>query len=287
KGGGGGRTGKGGGAKGGSSAMESQDYVMSMKSVGKQLPGGRELFGNASLSFTHGAKIGVLGVNGSGKSTVLKILAGQDKEHDGEVWIKEGLRVKYLSQEPDLDLNLNVMDNIRIGIAEQESLVRRFEEVSVSMGDPEADLDALLAEQSELQSRIDEADAWTLQHRVDISMRKLRVPPGDSPVAQLSGGEKRRVALCRLLLEMPDIVLLDEPTNHLDAESVLWLEEYLRSFKGTVISITHDRYFLDNVASWILEVDRGVLIPYKGNYSEWLHQKQGRLDLEHTKQVSV
>ncbi|CAM9589104.1 unnamed protein product [Ectocarpus sp. 6 AP-2014] len=259
-----------------------------MDGVSKQLPGGRQLFADASLTFMRGAKIGVLGVNGSGKSTVLKIIAGEaDKEFDGDMWTRDGLRVKYLPQEPDLDSSLNVMENIRRGIAEQENMVARFEETGIAMGDPDADLDALLEEQAALQAKIEDADAWNLQHRVDIAMRKLRVPPGDSPVDQLSGGEKRRVALCRLLLEQPDVILLDEPTNHLDAESVRWLEDYLRAFKGTVISITHDRYFLDNVAGWILEVDRGSLLPFKGNYSAWLVQKQNRLDREHSKQAQV
>ncbi|CAN0014026.1 unnamed protein product, partial [Ectocarpus fasciculatus] len=274
-------------AQSGGSSTETTETVITMDGVSKQLPGGRQLFADASLTFMRGAKIGVLGVNGSGKSTVLKIIAGEDKEFDGDMWTRDGLRVKYLPQEPDLDSSLNVMENIRRGIAEQENMVARFEETGIAMGDPDADLDALLEEQAALQAKIEDADAWNLQHRVDIAMRKLRVPPGDSPVDQLSGGEKRRVALCRLLLEQPDVVLLDEPTNHLDAESVRWLEDYLRAFKGTVISITHDRYFLDNVAGWILEVDRGSLLPYKGNYSAWLLQKQNRLDREHSKQAQV
>lgn len=235
-----------------------------------------------SLSFFPDAKIGVLGPNGSGKSTLMKIMAGIDKDFSGEAWAAEGATVGYLPQEPELDPKLTVEQNVMAGLAETKALLDRFYEVSQKLGeieDPD-EMQKLIDEQAELQEKIDAADAWDLNRKIEIALDALRCPPGDADVAKLSGGEKRRVALCRLLLQKPDLLLLDEPTNHLDAESVAWLQRHLVEYKGAVILVTHDRYFLDNVTGWILELDRGRGIPYKGNYSSWLEQKQKRLEQE-------
>ena len=234
------------------------------------------------LSFFPGAKIGVLGLNGAGKSTLLRIMAGEERDFSGEAWAAEGARVGYLPQEPALDPAKDVAGNVMEGLAETKALLDRFEAVSARFAEdlsPE-EMDALIAEQGELQEKIDQADAWELDRTVEIAMDALRCPPGDTPVANLSGGERRRVALCRLLLQRPDLLLLDEPTNHLDAESVAWLQRFLKDYPGTVVTVTHDRYFLDEVAGWILELDRGHGIPFEGNYSGWLEQKQARLAQE-------
>ncbi|MBB6253875.1 energy-dependent translational throttle protein EttA [Nitrospirillum iridis] len=260
--------------------MASYQYVYVMKGVTKVYPGGRKVFENIWLSFYPGAKIGVLGVNGSGKSTLLKIMAGMDKDYSGEAWAADGVSVGYLPQEPQLDPAKNVQENVMDALASTKGLLDRFNEVSNAMADPDADFDALIAEQAELQEKIDAADAWDIERTVDIAMDALRCPPGDADVTKLSGGEKRRVALCKLLLAKPDMLLLDEPTNHLDAESVAWLQRFLADYKGTVVMVTHDRYFLDNVTGWILELDRGSGIPYEGNYSSWLEQKEKRLAQE-------
>jgi ATP-binding cassette ChvD family protein len=252
-----------------------------MKDLNKTYPGGRQVLKDIWLSFFPGAKIGVLGLNGAGKSTLLRIMAGLETEFAGEAWAAEGARVGYLPQEPGLDPAKDVAGNVMEGLAETKALVDRFEEVSAKFAEVDPDeMDALIAEQAELQEQIDAADAWDLDRRVEIAMDALRCPPGDTPVDTLSGGERRRVALCRLLLQKPDLLLLDEPTNHLDAESVAWLERYLEDYPGTVVCVTHDRYFLDNVAGWILELDRGQGIPFEGNYSSWLEQKQRRLAQE-------
>jgi ATP-binding cassette ChvD family protein len=251
-----------------------------MKGLTKIYPGGRKVLENIWLSFLPGAKIGVLGHNGAGKSTLLKIMAGLDKDISGEAWAAEGVSVGFLQQEPQLDASKDVLGNVMEGVGETAAMLKEFEEVSNAMADPDADFDTLLARQAELQEKIDHADAWDIQRKVEIAMDALRCPPGDADVNKLSGGERRRVALCRLLLSHPDLLLLDEPTNHLDAESVAWLERFLQEYKGTVVAITHDRYFLDNVAGWILELDRGKGIPYEGNYSGWLEQKRQRLEQE-------
>ena len=235
------------------------------------------------MSFLPGAKIGVLGPNGAGKSTLLRIMAGLDTEFTGEAWAAAGATVGFLSQEPQLDADKTVAENAMEGLGETKALVDRFNEVSGLMADPDADFDALLAEQADLQEKIDAADAWDLERTVDIAMDALRCPPGDSEVTRLSGGERRRVALCRLLLARPELLLLDEPTNHLDAESVAWLQRHLADYPGTVVMVTHDRYFLDNVTGWILELDRGRGVPYEGNYSAYLDKKRKRLEQE-TKQ---
>ena len=260
--------------------MPAYQYVYVMKDLCKTYPGGKEVLKNIWLSFLPGAKIGVLGVNGAGKSTLMKIMAGIEKDFQGEAWAAEGASVGYLPQEPQLDASKTVMENVMDGVGEVRDLLKRFEEVSNEFSNPDADMDALIAEQSELQEKIDAADGWNIERLVEVAMDALRCPPGDSPVDKLSGGEKRRVALCRLLLSKPDLLLLDEPTNHLDAESVAWLEQHLREYKGTVVLVTHDRYFLDNVTGWILELDRGQGIPYEGNYSSWLEQKKKRLEQE-------
>lgn len=262
--------------------MPAYQYVFVMQNLTKVFPGGKELFKGITLSFLPGAKIGVLGVNGAGKSTLLKIMAGVDKEFNGEAWAAEGIKVGYLEQEPKLDPNKNVMENIMDGLGETRDLLKRFEEVSMKFAEPMSDeeMDALINEQAELQEKIDACNGWDLERTIEIAMDALRCPPSDADVTKLSGGEKRRVALCRLLLQKPDMLLLDEPTNHLDAESVAWLEKYLHDYAGTVVMVTHDRYFLDNVTGWILELDRGQGIPYEGNYSSWLEQKQKRLEQE-------
>jgi ATP-binding cassette ChvD family protein len=260
--------------------MASYQYIYVMKGLTKVYPGGRKVLENVWLSFLPGAKIGVLGGNGAGKSTLMKIMAGIDKDFNGEAWAADGVSVGYLSQEPQLDPSKDVLGNVMEGVGPTKALLDEFESVSMAMGDENADFDTLLARQAELQEKIDAADAWDLQRKVEIAMDALRCPPGDADVTKLSGGEKRRVALCRLLLSNPDMLLLDEPTNHLDAESVAWLEHFLEDYKGTVVAVTHDRYFLDNVAGWILELDRGQGMPFEGNYSGWLEQKQKRLEQE-------
>ena len=262
--------------------MASYQYVFVMQNLTKVFPGGRELFKGITLSFLPGAKIGVLGVNGAGKSTLLKIMAGVDKEFNGEAWAAEGVRVGYLEQEPKLDPAKNVMENIMDGLGETRDLLKKFEEVSARFAEPMSDeeMNALIEEQAELQEKIDACNGWDFERNIEIAMDALRCPPADADVTKLSGGEKRRVALCRLLLQKPDMLLLDEPTNHLDAESVAWLEKHLQNYAGTVVMVTHDRYFLDNVTGWILELDRGQGIPYEGNYSSWLEQKQKRLAQE-------
>ena len=260
--------------------MAAYQYIYQMSRLSKTYPGGRQVLKGISLYFLPGAKIGVLGLNGSGKSTLLRIMAGIDQEFNGEAFAAEGVRVGYLSQEPELDADKDVLGNVMEGVAETKALLDRFEQVSLAMGEPDADFDTLLAEQAELQEQIEHLDAWDLARKVEIAMDALRCPPGDVEVSTLSGGERRRVALCRLLLSKPDMLLLDEPTNHLDAESVAWLERYLEEYPSTVVCVTHDRYFLDNVAGWILELDRGHGIPWEGNYSSWLDQKEKRLAQE-------
>jgi sulfate-transporting ATPase len=259
--------------------MAAYQYIYTMKGLSKVYPGGKQVLENIYLSFYPGAKIGVLGNNGAGKSTLLRIMAGVDKEIIGEAWAAEGVRVGYLPQEPMLDPSKDVKGNVEEAVAEMRDTLRRFEEVSMKMGEVTDDdeMNKLLEEQGKLQDKIEAGDGWNLDTTLDIAMDALRCPPGDSPVTNLSGGERRRVALARLLLERPDILLLDEPTNHLDAESVAWLEHHLHEYPGTVVAITHDRYFLDNVAGWILELDNGRGIPWEGNYSSWLEQKQKRL----------
>src|SRR5881275_1549389 len=258
------------------------EYAFVMKNLRKVVPPKREILRGIWLSFFHGAKIGVLGANGAGKSTLLRIMAGVDRDFLGEAFPAEGLRIGYLQQEPQLDPGKDVRGNIEEGVAGTRALLTRFEEVSARLGEPlEADeIEKLLAEQARLQDAIDAANAWDLDRTVELAMDALRVPPGDMDVTKISGGERRRVALCRLLLARPDMLLLDEPTNHLDAESVAWLERFLKEYPGTVVAITHDRYFLDNAAGWILELDRGHGIPWEGNYSSWLEQKRIRLQQE-------
>ena len=262
--------------------MASYQYIYTMNGLTKSYPGGREILKNIRLSFLPGAKIGVLGYNGAGKSTLLRIMAGVETEFAGEAWAAEGAKVGYLPQEPELDATKDVLGNIMEGVAEIKGLLDRFEEVSARFAEPldDDEMQALIEEQGALQEQIDVADAWELDRHIDIAMDALRCPPGDAHVSTLSGGERRRVALCRLLLSHPDLLLLDEPTNHLDAESVAWLERFLHDYPGTVVAVTHDRYFLDNVAGWILELDRGHGLPFKGNYSSWLEQKQARLERE-------
>jgi ATP-binding cassette ChvD family protein len=256
-----------------------------MKGLTKTWPGGKTILNDITLSFLHGAKIGILGPNGAGKSTLLKIIAGIDKEFQGEAWAAEGLRVGYLEQEPQLNENKTVFENILEGMGDIKSDIDRFNAIGAEMGDPDANMDALMVEMGDLQTKIDAANGWELERTVEMAMDALRCPPKDSGVTKLSGGEKRRVALCRLLLEKPDILLLDEPTNHLDAESVAWLQRYLDDYTGTVMMVTHDRYFLDNVTGWILEVDRGQGIPYEGNYSAYLETKAKRMNLERKKEA--
>lgn len=251
-----------------------------MRDLRRFYPPDREVLRGINLSFYPGAKIGVIGSNGSGKSSLLRIMAGEDDGFSGEARLTPGFSVGYLPQEPQLDPTKNVVENVADGVAEQRDLLARFNEVCAAFADPDADFDALLSEQAELQTKIDATNAWELERTLEIAMDALRLPPPDADVTTLSGGERRRVALCRLLLSKPDLLLLDEPTNHLDAESVAWLERFLQEYSGTVVAITHDRYFLDNAAQWILELDRGHGIPWEGNYSSWLEQKQARLAAE-------
>lgn len=257
-----------------------------MHRVGKIVPPKREILKDISLSFYHGAKIGILGLNGSGKSTLLRIMAGVEKEILGEATPQKSIKIGYLPQEPQLDTNKDVRGNVEEGIHETKALLDRFNEIAARFAEPLSDdeMNALLQEQGDLQNKIDAAQAWNLDRTLEIAAEALRLPPWQAKVSQLSGGEKRRVALCRLLLSTPDLLLLDEPTNHLDAESVAWLERYLHEFTGTVVAVTHDRYFLDNVAGWILELDRGHGIPFEGNYSSWLEQKEKRLEMEERQQ---
>jgi len=258
-------------------------YSYVMKGLTKTFPGApKPVLDNIHLQFLPGTKIAIIGKNGAGKSTLMKIMSGQDDEFQGEAWAGEGIRVGYLAQEPQLDESKTVKENVMDGVREVADLVARFNEISNIMGDPpeDADFDALMEEMGELQEKIDAVDGWTLDNQLEIAMEALRCPPGDSPVTDLSGGEKRRVALCRLLLDKPEILMLDEPTNHLDAESVAWLEKHLIDYAGNVILVTHDRYFLDNVVNWVLELDRGKGYPFEGNYSSWLDNKSKRLAQE-------
>ncbi len=268
--------------------MATHQYVYVMKNLTKVFPGGREVLKGVSLSFLPGVKIGVLGVNGAGKSTLMKVMAGLDGDYGGEAWAAEGIKVGYLPQEPALDPAVNVEENVMQALSQTKALLVRFNEISARFAEPMDDdeMNALLAEQGELQEKIDAANGWELERTVEIAMDALRCPPGEADVATLSGGERRRVALARLLLERPDILLLDEPTNHLDAESVAWLERFLKAYEGTVMIVTHDRYFLDNVTGWILELDRGRGIPYEGNYSSWLGRKQERLAQEEKEETA-
>ena len=262
--------------------MPAYQYIYVMKGLGKTYPGGREVLKDIWLSFLPGAKIGVLGANGAGKSTLLRIMAGVERDFVGEAWAADGVRVGYLPQEPALDPDKDVFGNVVEGLAETKALIERFETVSARFAEDLAadEMDRLIAEQAELQEKIDQVEGWELDRAIGIAMDALRCPPGDAAVESLSGGERRRVALCRLLLQRPDLLLLDEPTNHLDAESVAWLQRFLEDYPGTVVTVTHDRYFLDQVAGWILELDRGRGVPYEGNYSGWLEQKGQRLEQE-------
>jgi ATP-binding cassette ChvD family protein len=262
--------------------MASYQYVYVLKDLTKAFPGGREVFKGITLSFLPGVKIGVLGVNGAGKSTLMKIMAGIETEYGGEAWAAPGATVGYLAQEPPLDPSKTVGENVEEAFAELKAALNRFNEISMQFGEPMSDdeMNTLLVEQGDLQEKIDSQDGWELDRKVDIALDALRCPPADAPVTMLSGGERRRVALCRLLLEKPDLLLLDEPTNHLDAESVAWLEHTLHDYAGTVMVVTHDRYFLDNVTSWMLELERGRGYPFEGNYSSWLQQKRKRLQQE-------
>jgi len=260
--------------------MSNETIIFSMERVSKVIPPQKTIIKNIYLSFFYGAKIGVLGLNGSGKSTLLRIIAGLDKSYTGDVVWSPGYSVGLLEQEPQLDPNKTVLEVVEEAVVEIKNLLKEFDEINEAFADPDADFDKLLARQGEVQEKLDHCNAWELDTRLEKAMDALRCPDSDALVSTLSGGEKRRVALCRLLLQEPDVLLLDEPTNHLDAESVDWLEQHLRQYKGTVIAVTHDRYFLDNVAGWILELDRGEGIPWKGNYSSWLEQKQNRLAQE-------
>ncbi len=268
--------------------MAGPEFIYVMKDLRKVVPPNREILKGIWLSFYPGAKIGVVGPNGSGKSSLLRIMAGVDKDFNGEAWPAEGTRVGYLAQEPELDPALDVRGNVEEAVKSQRDLLRRFDEINMKFAEPMSDdeMTALIDEQARVQDQIDAGNLWDLDRKIEIAMDALRLPPAEARVENLSGGEKRRVALCRVLLEEPDMLLLDEPTNHLDAESVAWLEHHLAEFKGTIVAITHDRYFLDNVAQWILELDRGEGIPWKGNYTSWLEQKQERLRKEE-KQASA
>ncbi len=254
--------------------MAAYQYVYHMQGVSKTYPGGKKCFENIHLSFLPGVKIGVVGVNGAGKSTLMKIMAGLDKDFTGEAWAAEGAKVGYLPQEPQLDESLTVRENVMLGVAEKKAILDRYNELAMNYSDETAD------EMAKLQDEIDSQNLWDLDSQIDVSMEALRCPPDDANIANLSGGEKRRVALCKLLLEAPDMLLLDEPTNHLDAETIAWLQQHLIDYKGTILIVTHDRYFLDDITGWILELDRGRGIPYEGNYSAWLEQKAKRLEQE-------
>ncbi|MGF1605131.1 MAG: energy-dependent translational throttle protein EttA [Rhodothalassiaceae bacterium] len=260
--------------------MPSYQYVYQMRDLKKAYPGGKEVLKGITLNFLPDAKIAIIGVNGAGKSTLMRIMAGLDKEFQGEAWAADGVHVGYLPQEPYLDPDKTVKDNVMDGVREIRDMIERYNAIAEKFAEPDADFDALLAEQGELQDKIEAADGWELDNRVEIAMEALRCPPGDWAVDKLSGGERRRVALARLLLEKPEILMLDEPTNHLDAESVAWLEQHLQEYKGCVILVTHDRYFLDNVVGWVLELDRGRGFPFEGNYSHWLRMKEKRLAQE-------
>lgn len=265
-----------------------EQYIYVMQGLRKVYPPNREVLKDITLAFLPGAKIGVLGLNGAGKSTLLKIMAGEITEFEGEAWAAKDAKVGYLSQEPQLDPDKTVLGNVEEGVKETRDLLERFDAINARFGEdlsPE-EMEKVMAEQAEVQDKIDAVNAWDLDRTLEIAMDALRLPPGDADVTNLSGGERRRVALCRLLLQKPDLLLLDEPTNHLDAESVAWLERFLADYEGTVVAITHDRYFLDNVAGWILELDRGRGIPWKGNYSSWLEQKEKRLQQEEKKESS-
>lgn len=266
----------------------SYQYVYVMKALNKSYPGGKQVLKNIWLSFYPGAKIGVLGHNGSGKSTLLKIMAGLDTEFNGEAWAAEGVKIGYLEQEPKLDPSLSVFENVMLGLKDKKDLLDAFNDISNKLGEvtDNDEMMALIEQQGELQEKIDAANAWDLEREIEIAMDALRCPAGDADVTKISGGERRRVALARLLLEKPDMLLLDEPTNHLDAESVAWLEHFLETYPGTVVIVTHDRYFLDNVTGWILELDRGEGIPYEGNYTKWLEQKSKRADQEDREESS-
>jgi ATP-binding cassette ChvD family protein len=258
--------------------MAAYQYVYHMQGVSKTYPGGKKCFENIHLSFLPGVKIGVVGVNGAGKSTLMKIMAGMDTDFTGEAWAAEGAKVGYLPQEPQLDENLTVRENVMLGVAEKKAKVDRFNAIAIEMA--ENYTDELMEEMTTLQDAIDSENLWDLDSQIDVSMEALRCPPDDAMPANLSGGERRRVALCKLLLEAPDMLLLDEPTNHLDAETIAWLQQHLIDYKGTILCVTHDRYFLDDITGWILELDRGRGIPYEGNYSSWLEQKAKRLEQE-------
>ena len=257
-----------------------EQFIYHMRDLRKSYPGGKEVLKGIHLSFYPGAKIGIIGGNGAGKSTVLRVMAGQDTDFVGEAWLAKGYTVGYLPQEPELDESLDVLGNVKLGVAATQALLDEFNAISEAMGDPDADFDVLLSKQAVLQDKIDAVNAWELDSQLEVAMDALRLPPADADVSTLSGGEKRRVALCRLLLEKPDLLLLDEPTNHLDAETVAWLEKHLSEYHGTIVLITHDRYFLDNVTEWILELDHGKGIPWKGSYSSWLEQKQAQLAMK-------
>ncbi len=262
-------------------------YSYVMKGLSKSFPGAQKpILNNIHLQFLPGTKIAIIGVNGAGKSTLMKIMAGMDTEFTGEAWAGDGIRVGYLAQEPQLDSSKTVLENVKDGVREVADMVDRYNEVSALMGEPDADFDTLMEEMGTLQERIDAVDGWTLDNQLEIAMEALRCPPGDWSVENLSGGERRRIALCRLLLEKPEVLLLDEPTNHLDAESVQWLEQHLINYAGNVILVTHDRYFLDNVVGWVLEIDRGRGIPFEGNYSAWLEGQSKRLDQENREDQS-
>jgi ATPase subunit of ABC transporter with duplicated ATPase domains len=263
-----------------------ENFIFTMQDL-KKVRGGKEILKGIWLSFYPGAKIGVIGPNGAGKSTLLRIMAGVDKEFYGTARPDPSVRVGFLPQEPELDPTLDVKGNVLLGLKPVLDLVERFNQVAAAFAEPDADYDALLAEQGKLQDAIDAANGWELDRTVEVAMDALRLPPGDMDVTKISGGEKRRVALCRILLEKPDLLLLDEPTNHLDAESVAWLEQALKEYPGTVVAVTHDRYFLDNVAGWILELDRGRLYPYEGNYSTYLEKKAERLQVQGKKDVKL
>src|SRR4249920_1114393 len=258
------------------------EFIYTMKDLRKVVPPKREILKGIWLSFYYGAKIGVLGANGAGKSSLLRIMAGVDQDYQGEAWAADGTRIGFLPQEPQLDPTLDVQGNVELAVKAQRALLQEFEDISMMFAEPMEDsaMDKLLSRQGRVQEQIDAHDLWNLDNKIEVAMDALRLPPADADVTTLSGGERRRVALCRVLLEEPDMLLLDEPTNHLDAESVAWLEKYLNDFPGTVIAVTHDRYFLDNAAQWILELDRGYGIPWEGNYSSWLEQKEKRLEVE-------